>query len=464
MLLTTIPDNFSRLKMRRLTLKLTPRADGRVCKRINGQLQIWPDEATARSAILAMIALQEQDGNAAVASAVTNVAAAATARDVANAFITDREQKMKDGQIEIGTFLDYKDSIDAFTDALDGYKPANPDVVSLMGRRVPVAALEPHHFKHCRDLWDEQLGSHALARRIQGIRTAFKWAAEIKRLIPGPPHYGDQFSKPTKADHRADRRGSETQNGEHRFEVVELGEILACPECVSAMKCFVLLGLNGGMYAADCAVLRFTDIKREGKDRIIDTYREKTQIRQKFVLWPETVKAIDAWKAIRPKPKNEDNADLVFITAHGLPWISESIVRDDNGLVAGGGEKNSITLMFNRMLDGRSVKIGRKRRPLKRPGVGFGAFRHTHISATAIHPDANARKVVRGHKIDGIEEHYDFQDITRLKAVTDIARRQLLLPAISSKKQHGKKQSPAPSPSDSPDRSSAASKNEARHA
>jgi integrase len=84
--------------------------------------------------------------------------------------------------------------------------------------------------------------------------------------------------------------------------------------------------------------------------------------------------------------------------------------RHENGLVKGGGETDSIKLLFNRLL----VRL-----KIKRHGVGFGKFRHTHTSAAARHSDTNARKVVRGHKIDGIEEHYDLQDLDRLKSVTD---------------------------------------------
>lgn len=122
---------------------------------------------------------------------------------------------------------------------------------------------------------------------------------------------------------------------------------------------------------------------------------------------------------------------MVFITACGNPWTSERITRDENGLVKGGGETDSIKLLFNRLL----VRL-----KIKRHGVGFGKFRHTHTSAAARHSDTNARKVVRGHKIDGIEEHYDLQDLDRLKSVTDLVYKTLIVPALKNKKPAQKNQ------------------------
>jgi integrase len=308
---------------------------------------------------------------------------------------------------------------------LESWHTAEPDAVSLLKREVPVAALRPEHFRHVRKAQGAGVGSYALERRVQGVRTAFRWGWEIGRLIPRPAYYGDEYHKPSKAEKRADRRASLLKGGEPRFSIDEIRAILHAEGLTPALKTMVWLALNGGMYSADCAVLRWSDIKKEGSATVVDTYREKTGIRQKFVLWPETIRAINAWRELRPDPKGDTDRDLVFITVHGNPWTSENITRDENGLIKGGGETDSIKLLFNRVLV--NLKI-------KRPGVGFGKFRHTHTSAAGRHPDANARKVVRGHKIDGIEEHYDFQDLDRLKSVTDLVYKTLLVPALKNTK------------------------------
>lgn len=408
--------------MRKLTLRFTARGDGRVCKRIDGRLRIWPNEEFARREVLALIAIREASSHAAIASVAPASVAQGTVKGIFNAFLLDREARMNSGRIEKGTFLDYKDALDSFIEGLESWHPHKPDAVSLLKRESPSAILLPEHFRHVRAFQGQRAGAYMLERRVQGVRTAFRWAAETARIIPGVPHYGDDYHKPTAADKRADKRRPEG-SGEPRFTSGEL-RVLLKAKIKPSIKAMIWLGLNGGMYSADCAVLRLGDFKREGRATVLDTYREKTGIRQKFVLWPETVKAIEAWKLVRPKPKGNTPADLLFITIHGNAWTSESITRDEHERIVGGGETDSIKLLFNRLLE--KLKI-------KRPGVGFGKFRHTHTSASSRHPDVNARKVVRGHKIGGIEEHYDYQDLACLKSVTDLVYKTLVVPALSSK-------------------------------
>jgi hypothetical protein len=149
---------------------------------------------------------------------------------------------------------------------------------------------------------------------------------------------------------------------------------------------------------------------------LIDTDRTKTEVRRKFILWPETVLLVDEFRR-----KRTGVADRIFMTAHGRPWVREKVHRA-KGLIAKSTYIDSINMLFGRVL--RSHKI-------KRRGMGFGALRHTHISAVGDHPDRNAARLVRGHKIEGIESHYDFPSIKRIKAVTDLARRRLLPATIS---------------------------------
>jgi integrase len=371
--------------MRKLTLKITRRADGRVCKRIDGRLRIYPDEAAARKEIFGLIALREANPPAAVAATTASPPElAASVKRIFNEFLLDREARMNDGRLEKGTFLDYKDALDTFVAALESWDPQTPDSVSLLRREVPASALCPIHFRHIRAGQAKAGGSCMLERRVQGARTAFRWAWEIGRLIPQPPYCGDDYHKPTKANKRADKRKSVSKGGEPRFTVQEIRAVLKTDGLKPALRAMTWLALNSGMYSADCAALRWSDIKKEGRYTVIDSFREKAGVRQKLVLWPETVKALNAWKPLRPKPKGDTSPDLVFITVHGNPWTSENLTRDEDGLVKGGGETDSIKLLFNRLLV--TLKI-------KRHGIGFGKFRHTHASAAGRHPDVNARRL-----------------------------------------------------------------------
>lgn len=422
--------------MRKLTLSVTKRADGRVCKRIDGRLRIWADLEAARKEIINLIALREGQGAAASATQ-PGPQAGISIRTVLNLFLEDREARMIDGRITKGTFLKYKDAIESFAAGVDNWKPAQDDSLFLMKRECPVGLLTPAHFRHIRSQQARGRGACSLDVRIQCVRTGFRWAWEVARLIASPPHYGDDYHKPTKADKRADKRAGEDDRGEHRFTPRELGKLLKSPKLTGAIKAMVWLSLNSGMYAADCAELRWSDVRKEGKPWVVDTYREKTQVRQKFVLWAETKAAMDVWRALCPKAKADLPMDLVFVTRHGGAWVHETIRRDKNGRVEGGSNINSVSLIFNKLLHSLGIK---------RQGVGFGAFRHTHVSAAARHPDMNARMVVRGHKIEGIESHYDYQNLSVLKSVTDLVYQSLIVPALKcSQAAKTRRQSPGPS-------------------
>lgn len=395
--------------MRKITLKVTARSDGRVCKRVNGRILTWKDEPTARNAILRLIAARE-GRSAALAASVQPRDPMLAVRDLANMFSSRADVRMQAGKIRVTTFMDISASIEAFCAALDKHAP--------FGRHTPVASLTPAIFRGCRAEWTKTLGACAISRRVSAIRTMFNWALNRERLIDRQPHYGDEFSGATESERRSDRQRHEAERGQHRFDHDELKTIIESHWLQNPLRLMVLLGLNGGMYAKDCAMLKWADIKKEGDIQYVDTTRNKTQVPQKFTLWPETITALRQWKkAERPTPTLERDNDLVFITVHGNPFVRESFSRDSEGRVRHGGNINSINLLFSRLL--RDLEIQRK-------GVCFGALRHTHVTATARHTDINARHIVRGHKIGGIEEHYDLVPLESIRAVCDYARTSIL--------------------------------------
>ena len=151
--------------MRKLTLRLTRRDDGRVCKRIDGRLRIWPNEESARREIFALIALREANPHAAAVATAPPREVSATVKTVFNAFISDREIRMNDDRLEKGTFLDYKDALDSFVAGLESWHPQESDVVSLLKREAPVSALQPIHFRHVRAFQGRSAGAYMLDPR-----------------------------------------------------------------------------------------------------------------------------------------------------------------------------------------------------------------------------------------------------------------------------------------------------------
>jgi integrase len=357
--------------MRKLTLRLTKRADGRVAKRIDGKYFTWASEDEAREFLLDLIKRRDK-GLAPLTESI--IPTDPPLRKIADAFRVQRKDRVKKK-----TWYDYDQAIVSF--------------LSIVGRHRHVSDLRPADFTKVRERWAGRYGPWKLDVRVQAIRTMFRWAARTARLIEAEPWYGESFGKTTAADKRRVKREKVAQHGERVFSKPELQAILRAAK--GPLHTFVLLGLNGGMYAADIAALRPSDLRREGRCDLIDTDREKTGVRRKLVLWPESVKGIAKHRA--------RFGELLFVTVHDNPWVTD--------------RANSIGMLFDRLL--RAKKI-------HRAGVGFGALRHTHVSAVGDHPDLNAARLVRGHAVREIESHYDVPSIERIKAVTDLARRRLL--------------------------------------
>ena len=357
--------------MKPLTLKLSRRSDGRYAKQIDGRYYTWPDEAAAKAAVVELIRQRlAGDGDARPEKPQGPV----TLRDIANRFRAARMSTVKPG-----TWSDYQTAIDQF--------------LAATGKLRPADSLRPEDFAAVRKRWASELGPWKLDNRVQSIRTMFRWAHRVGRLISAEPWYGDQFSKTTAAEKRASKRAHAAEHGDRPLTPAEVRKVLDA--ATGPLRAFVLLALNCGMYAADIAQLVPADIRREGKLTLVDNDRGKTGVIRKAILWPETVAAMAGLRS---------GGGRLFATVHGNPWVQ--------------GETDSIGLLFRRLLTDLEIK---------RAGVGFGSLKHTHVSAVGRHPDLNAARLVRGHAFGGIEGHYDFPDIERIKAVTDLARQRLLV-------------------------------------
>lgn len=352
--------------MRKLTLTVTHRADGRVCKRINGQIFYWPDEETARKTLVEMI---RGRAGGSVPAAVSDP----DLRTVANLY---RAQKRS--SVSPGTWDDYEEAIDSF--------------LAIVGKYKRLSDLLPADFGAVRSAWGSKLGPWRLDNRVQAIRTMFRWSHGVAR-ITGEPWYGDKFGKTTLADKRRERRKRAAVHGDRVFTRAELKKILN--NVTGPLRAFTLLAINGGMDAAGIAEICKADIRKEGVHWLIDNDRGKTGVRRKFALWPETVNAVR-------ETIDKGDGPLAFLTQRGNAWVR--------------GEINSIVMLYTQFLDGLKIK---------RPGVNFGALKHTHVSAVGESGDINAARLVRGHKFSGIEGHYDFPTLDRIKAITDLARRRL---------------------------------------
>lgn len=403
---------------------LTSCGDGRWCKRVRGVLHHFGRAGGSRDGALAEWLRVKDDllAGRAVARQPARPSVL-TVKLVGDTFLSAWTAKVRDGRMKGATFDDYLRAIDDFS--------------AVVGAGRDPSDLRPEDFGRARRAWSDRMGPWALDRNVQAVRTMFRWAVDVARLLDRAPWYGDQFGKSTEGDKRLAGRAKARTRGDRRFTVEELATILA--EAGTPLKAMVLLGLNGGMYATDIARLRRSDLKQEGRLLVVDFDRTKTGgVWWKFPLWPETREAIDAALALARKARDPADADLVFLTVRGNPWYRENVRGE--GAIEAVSETHGIGQEFDRILD--AEREGGK---LRRAGVGFGSLRHTHVTAVGGHPDTRAARRVRGHKVTGVERHYDAVPLERLRVITDLVRSHLLLPALAVARRSHKAPSPAPS-------------------
>jgi integrase len=138
--------------------------------------------------------------------------------------------------------------------------------------------------------------------------------------------------------------------------------------------------------------------------------RPKTGIPRRAKLWPETVAALQSVMTCRPAPRDEADADLVFLTAKGKRWVRAS-----------GGDNPArwkfrtdlIGNDFGKMLDSLGIN-GRR---------GFYAIRHSFQTVAEDSRDMPAIKLVMGHADSSMSGIYrERVSDERLEAVAGVVR------------------------------------------
>jgi len=217
-------------------------------------------------------------------------------RDLANRFLTAKLQQVEAGEITRRTWADYK----AITDRL----------VAVLGDRL-VDDLAADDFDALRAAISETRGLVSLGNDITRTRVVFNWAYE-SGLIDKPMRYGPGFKKPKAAALRRQKQ----QARKRMFAAETVNQMLASAD--QPLSTMILMGINCALGNSDVAHLRTGHIDL-GRG-MLDYSRPKTGIERRAALWPKTVAALREWLDRRPQPKSDDDADLVFITAHGNAW------------------------------------------------------------------------------------------------------------------------------------------------
>jgi len=165
------------------------------------------------------------------------------------------------------------------------------------------------------------------------------------------------------------------------------------------LEAMLLQGINGGFGNTDEGALPISALDLD--TGYVDCPRPKTAVSRRCPLWPETVIAVKAALASRPKPKDEASKRLVFVTKYGKLWEKE-------------GSDNPVTKETAKLL---------KNLKLHRPGLGFYALRHTFETIGGESRDQVAVDRIMGRARDDVAGEYRERiSDERLEAVTDHVR------------------------------------------
>jgi integrase len=309
-------------------------------------------------------------------------AAAATLKDVCNAFLTAKQAAVDNDELSPRTWA--------------GYKAACDFLVAALGKSRLMADLGPDDFAALRNRLAKRYGPHGLGTTIQCIRCVCKFAFDAE-LIDRPIRYGPGFKRPSKKTLRLHK----AQQGPKLFAPEEVRRMIDAAG--QPLRAMVLLGLNAGFGNSDCGNLPLSAVNLD--TGWIDYPRPKTGIPRRCPLWPETVAAVREALAARPDPKSAEHAGLVFITSRGLSWA-----KDTNDCPVA---KETAKLL------GRLGINGRK-------GLGFYTLRHTFRTIADEAKDQPAADFVMGHEVPHMSSVYRERiSDERLKAVTDHVRKWL---------------------------------------
>jgi integrase len=350
---------------------LFPHATGRWCKKIRGKLHYFgpwddPDGALAK--------YEEQKQALHEGRTPRPDPDAVTVKDLANEFLNHKQRFVESGELSPLTFADYKRACDA--------------IVSFFGKQRIVTDIRPHDFAGLREKLAQNNGFYRLGNTIQRIRSIFKFAYD-QELIERTVRYGQGFARPRKDTIRKHR----AKQGKKLFSALEIHKLLNAASI--PMRAMILLGINAGFGNSDAGNLPRSalDLDRGW----LDYPRPKTGIPRRCPLWPDTVVAIKEAFVNRPTPKDEADANLVFITQRGSSWAKD--IAD-----------SPITKEMRKLLNSLGID-GRR---------NFYTLRHTFRTVADESRDQPAVDHIMGHEVPNMASVYRERiSDERLRAVTD---------------------------------------------
>ena len=271
---------------------------------------------------------------------------------------------------------------------LDDYIDIGKQICEHFGRHIVVESLTPHDFASFREKLADGRALKTIESRIAYARAIFSYAQKngfLERSLT--KIWGTEFNKPSKTAITKESAGTVRM-----FEASEVRQLIKTAE--DQVRAMILLGINGAIGPTDIALIRFDSIEGEW----LTLPRSKTGKPRRVPLWPETIKAIEAAKRHRPKPKAEADGELLFITKYGASWLPTR-------------KRFPLSAEFTKI---------RKKCDITARGKTFYGLRHTFQTIGDETRDFVAVSSIMGHVDQSISSHYrDKIGDDRLQAVTD---------------------------------------------
>jgi integrase len=329
--------------------------------------------------------------------------------DLVNEFLSVQEDRLELGEIEQCTF--------------DSLVYVGKLIVEFIPKHRAVESLKPSDFRELRSGLMKRFAPTNTRVNMSRIRSIFKFAYD-EQLISKPVFYGRGFELPKKSTIRKARN----QKPKKLFspEQIKLLHANASP----TLRAKILLAMNTGMNNADLGNIQFRHL--DLKKSWLDYARHKTGVEREAPLWPETVRAINEYLAVRQSPLSQYE-DFVFITKARRSWSHSSLATEFGKLVNltnAKRDKDGNPIRRPKLKsNGEPIKGKYEYEPVKNPPIlhgTFGYFRHTFEPVGGGSRDQVAVNAIMGHADGSMAAEYreDIED-ERLEAVARHVRRWL---------------------------------------
>ncbi len=200
------------------------------------------------------------------------------------------------------------------------YKSTAKFLVRHFGRDAFIDTLGPADFETFRRFRATTRDVTSMGNEIQRVRTMLNWVAANFNMPA--INYGPDFKKPGKKAIKKATRAARERAGVDKpiFKPEDLRMIL--DQCGLQMRAAVLLGINCGYYPSDISALTDIHFKPILDRTFLTMPRIKNEEERLNVLWPETVSAIDDWKASFEASRL--TGPLIFQRIGGKNWHDDS--------------------------------------------------------------------------------------------------------------------------------------------